>query len=251
MNRPLICFALSLGLLPSVALPACTVSSGPKTTALVELYTSEGCSSCPPADAILGQLPTDSGDAVPLALHVPYWDYIGWKDSFAQPAFAERQHWLVIKNNNLAVVTPHVFVSGSELRDWDGSLQSAIHTINADPAHASISLRSSGGTGGVTVDASISAPQQDNAAFFLALTENGLSTPVKAGENAGRRLHHEHVVRQWIGPIQLDHGQLKLSKTLPLQSNWNAQKLDVVGFVQDMATGEVLQAVGEKVCLDR
>jgi hypothetical protein len=252
MSRRLAALIALLTLLPAIAQPACTVSSGPQTTALIELYTSEGCSSCPPADALLGKLPTDSGQAVPIALHVSYWDYIGWKDSFAQPAFADRQRWQAQKNRGAGVYTPQVFVAGSELADWDGSLHSAIRSINAEPARASITLRSSGaGPHVLSLNASVSAPAKGNIAVFLAVTEDSLNTPVRAGENAGRKLHHEHVVRQWLGPIGIAAGQLTVQKNIPLQAGWNPQQLDVVGFVQDMDSGEVLQAVGERVCLDR
>jgi len=254
MFRPrLTALVLLVALLPGLAKPVCTVSSGAQTTALIELYTSEGCSSCPPADAMLSQLPTDSGSAVPIALHVPYWDYIGWKDSFSQQQFADRQHWLVGKNNSQSVYTPHIFVAGSQLEDWsDDSLQSAILTINEQPARAHLSLSShSAAPHTLTLDARVRAPGQGNIALFLALTEDGLSTAVRAGENAGHRLHHEHVVRQWLGPIGIRGSTLSVQKDITLQAGWKTQQLDVVGFVQDMDTGEVLQAVGEKVCLDK
>src|SRR6266849_5789491 len=93
----------------------CAAQSGPNTAALVELYTSEGCSSCPPADRQLSRLrealdPT--AVVVPLSLHVDYWDYIGWKDPFAQGEFAKRQTWLAHANQQGFVYTPHFFVGG-------------------------------------------------------------------------------------------------------------------------------------------
>ena len=105
--------------LPASAGAACDARSGPNTAALVELYTSEGCSSCPPADRQLSHL-ADSLDAsaevVPLALHVGYWDRLGWADRFAQDRFAQRQDWLVQANRQRTVYTPQFFVAGAEIQ---------------------------------------------------------------------------------------------------------------------------------------
>jgi hypothetical protein len=114
MNRP-ISSALAVALLaPTFSWAACDLMSGPKTAALVELYTSEGCSSCPPADKRLSQFPSRQypyEQVVPISLHVDYWDYIGWREPFAQAQFAERQSWLVRTNGHKTVYTPHFFVS--------------------------------------------------------------------------------------------------------------------------------------------
>src|SRR4029077_17045378 len=117
--------AASSAALPAAGLAACDARSGPKTAALVELYTSEGCSSCPPADRQLSRLRQaldSAAEVVPLALHVGYWDYIGWKDAYAQEAFGERQSWLVHANQQTTVYTPQFFVGGAELRLWRGAL---------------------------------------------------------------------------------------------------------------------------------
>ena len=106
--------AAASAFLTAPALAACELASGQKTAALVELYTSEGCSSCPPADRQMSRLQDglDAGAAaVPLALHVGYWDYLGWKDPYAQPAFAERQERLVHANGQRTLYTPQFFVN--------------------------------------------------------------------------------------------------------------------------------------------
>jgi hypothetical protein len=104
--------ALSSVSVPAYSFAACDARSGPKTAALVELYTSEGCSSCPPADRQLSRLRQaldPAAKVVPLALHVGYWDYIGWKDPYAQAAFGERQNRLVHANQRRTVYTPQFF----------------------------------------------------------------------------------------------------------------------------------------------
>ena len=115
MNRRINAILAIALLSPSLSWAACDVKSGPKTTALVELYTSEGCSSCPPADKRLSQFPAHDyslEQVVPISLHVDYWDDLGWKEPFAQPQFSERQSWLVHANGHKTSFTPHFFVSG-------------------------------------------------------------------------------------------------------------------------------------------
>ena len=190
---------------PAAALAACSARSGPETAALVELYTSEGCSSCPPADAELRRIRAVVGPAaavVPLALHVDYWDYIGWKDPFSQPAFGKRQRWLVQVNHEDVVYTPHFFVGGVEVGTWRRALPVEVRERNARPARADIAVKASVAANGklvVEADAAARGGQAATAALYLAITESGLETKVARGENAGATLAHDHVVREWIG----------------------------------------------------
>ena len=129
--------AASAAAIPVAAIAACDARSGPMTAALVELYTSEGCSSCPPADPQLSRLRQaldPAAEAVPLALHVGYWDYIGWKDPYAQAAFAERQNWLVHASRQRTVYMSQFFVGGAELRLGRGALRDKVRQLNALPA---------------------------------------------------------------------------------------------------------------------
>jgi hypothetical protein len=221
----------------------CAVKSPAHTVALVELYTSQGCSSCPPADRWLSQLPPDAGQAqrvVPLALHVGYWDYIGWKDPFAQRAFNERQSWLAGLARSRGVYTPEVFVGSAEMRDWrsGATFEGAVKRINATPAHARIEL------GAVLVDRQVETritAQADaaDAQLFVALTSSGMQTAVKAGENRGETLRNDHVVRAWSGPLALHGGAVKWA----LPAGVAARDAQLVAFVQRSSNGEVLQAV--------
>jgi hypothetical protein len=246
---------LALALLsPTLSWAACDVQSGPRTTALVELYTSEGCSSCPPADKRLSQFPSrDYGlaQAVPISLHVDYWDELGWKEPFAQAQFSERQSWLVHANGHKTVFTPHFFVAGTEVRDWRANLGDELKRVNAQAAGADIHLRSEAtGPGAFVVSASASAPvSADPVALFIALTEDKLMSSVSAGENRGVTLSHDHVVRQWIGPIALSAGRADVRQAISPRANWNPANLGIVGFVQDMKTGRVLQAVAASQCV--
>jgi len=254
MNRRINAILAIAFLSPSLSWAACDVKSGPKTTALVELYTSEGCSSCPPADRRLSQFPSQAyslEQAVPISLHVDYWDDLGWKEPFAQPQFAKRQSWLVHTNGHKTSFTPHFFVSGTEVRDWRSDLSNELKRITSEPARASIRIHAEpAGSGALSVAASVTPPgSTEPLALFVALTEDKLTSSVSAGENRGVILSHDHVVRKWIGPIALNAGQVDLKQAVTTGSRWNLAQLGVAGFVQNLRTGQVLQAVGASQCL--
>lgn len=232
--------------LPAHAEAGCDARSGPGTAALVELYTSEGCSSCPPADRQLSQLGRSRDAAVvPLALHVGYWDRLGWADRFAQPRFAQRQEWLVQANRQRTVYTPQFFVAGSEVQGWRRSLREQVREVNARPPSATIRLRSAVSADGVlALDAEAATrTASDPAVLFLAVAENGLATRVVRGENQGATLAHDHVVREWLGPFRLTAGKARVRREVRLPQEWRRDRLETVAFVQDARTGRVLQAL--------
>lgn len=240
--------------LPSYAGNACEVKSGSATAALVELYTSEGCSSCPPADRQLSELKNGLGkDAavVPLSMHVTYWDDIGWKDVFAQKTFDQRQSDLVAARHSRVVYTPQFFVNGNELRAWRGNLPEVIRRTNAVPAPVAITLKTTpNASGSVTLDAAVNA--KDGAAvdgdLYVAISENGLVSNVLRGENRGATLHHDGTVRQWYGPIRLSQGRAQFHREVTLPANWRRDRLQAVAFVQAPNEGSVLQAVSTAQC---
>lgn len=227
---------------------ACEVASGPHTAALVELFTSEGCSSCPPADRALGSLPGSLGEAVvPLALHVGYWDGLGWRDPYAQDAFTQRQQWLANVSGASAVYTPAFFVNGREARL--GSLTDRVRRLNAEPPLAALRLRAAAGGDTLTLSVLASTkPGVPDAALYVAVAESGLVSQVRAGENAGATLRHAHVVRQWLGPFSLHASKLEWQRDVPLAAGWKREQLEVAAFVQDLKTGRILQAVSASQC---
>ena len=235
----------------------CSARSGPHTTALVELYTSEGCDSCPAADHWLSSLfgrGFKPDQVVPLALHVDYWDYIGWKDPFAKGEFSVRQRKLAQMKRPVIVYTPQVLLQGQDFRGWPGgefaeqvkrinsrssraTIALAIRTVAPDAIHAELSA--------MLVDPA----ERKNAAVYLAAYENKLASDVRAGENRGKRLEHDFVVREWIGPIGFGDGlKLEERRALPLLPGVNPKNLGVAAFVQNRSTGEVLQALMQPVC---
>lgn len=252
MKTLLIAAALGAALPGSVLAQTCSKQSPAHTVALLELYTSEGCSSCPPADKFISGLNKSmtSDQVVPLALHVDYWDYIGWKDPFARRAFTERQRWLADQVGSRTVYTPEFFVAGRELRGWARDTASAVQRINARPAQANITITSKGIAGG-KLPLEVRAHSRRGGHLFVALVENGLTTVVKAGENDGSMLRHDHVVRDWIGPVMLtpdgDRNSATLSRALTLPTGAIAARLGIAAFVQN-ERGEVLQAVAMPAC---
>lgn len=253
LSRHLRSAVLGLVLLTSLA-PAiaqsCSKHSPPYTVALMELYTSEGCSSCPPADRFLSGLrgtPAAIDRVVPLALHVDYWDYFGWKDGFASPIFTARQRWLSGLAASHTVYTPEVFVGGRELRGWSGGdSAAAIARANAQPARAAIDI-TLGPIAGSALPIQVKAQSAQSGNLFVALYQNGLSSDVKAGENSGVQLHHDYVVRQWIGPLPLNEGNASLLRSLTVAPQSQGKNLGVAAFVQS-GQGEILQALALPVC---
>jgi hypothetical protein len=234
---------------------SCTAQSGRQTAALVELYTSEGCSSCPPADrqlGALGKLLSPGAVAVPIALHVNYWDSIGWRDPFAQPAFSGRHEQRVHQNHHTIVYTPHFFVNGQEMRPGPLSLDAAIHEANAQPPKASISARVEPQEDrAIRVEVSAdTVPGTGPAALFIALAQNGLVSDVTRGENRGVRLQHDHVVRDWSGPIALAGGAVHIEHRFTVPAGADAREFELVAFVEDAQSGAVLQALATGACAD-
>lgn len=229
----------------------CVAESGPGTAALVELYTSEGCSSCPPADrwlATLGQRYAP-GSLVPLALHVDYWDYIGWKDPYAKREFSLRQRKLSQLQRLVLVYMPQVLLQG---RDWGwrtGAFDEALARINAQPARARIRLALlAGGSKSLEVEASAELLERaDDAALYLAVYESKLQSRVSAGENRGRILNHDYVVLEWQGPFGITNRVVE-RRRLPLLPGAQPANSGVAAFVQNRRTGEILQALMRSAC---
>ncbi|CAB3692871.1 hypothetical protein LMG24238_03223 [Paraburkholderia sediminicola] len=246
---------LSASGLASAAGAVCASHSPSHRVALVELYSSEGCNSCPPADNWLSQWKNSgaSQSIVPLALHVDYWNSLGWTDRFSQHRFTERQQTLTDLAGGHTVYTPEIFVSGRELRSWSqrDSFQSRVGQVVAEPAQANVALElKPEAKGAFNVDAQFTSKAANPTAplnAYVAVYQNALNSQVRAGENSGATLHHERVVRQWIGPVPLVAGNAQIRRDIRIDdvdANAPADHFGVVAFVENAATGDVLQ-VGE------
>jgi hypothetical protein len=259
--------ARSLAFIPLVMLmggyPAVTQASGcaaisaPHRTALVELYTSEGCNSCPPADRWLSHQTAQVWDPrriTALAFHVDYWDRLGWKDRFAQPAFSARQRALVAQQGSRTVYTPQVMVNGRTLAEWrqPDTFAQRIVDLNAQPAPADlhVELFVEPEQWRVQTTGRMRAPVAANpVGVFVAVYQDQLSSPVTAGENAGERLQHDRVVRAMEGPLSIDFdGHFTHSVAFPLPNEFVAREAGVVVFLQQIPAGEVVQALALPAC---
>ena len=225
--------ALLAAMLPAAALAqTCELRSAAQPPAIVELYTSEGCSSCPPADRWLSTL-KGRNDVIALAFHVNYWDRLGWPDRFATTAITERQHQLAQTSGSSYVYTPQVVMNGRDWRNWSGGA----------PAHlpsstVALALKRDGNT----VTANIGAANERLAGYWAVL-EDGHSSRVKAGENAGETLKHDHVVTLYkaVDAWSAKDAAKQLTLALPAATSANARR--VVFVVTDAATQRPVQAL--------
>jgi hypothetical protein len=212
---------------------ACHVESGPHRTRLVELYTSEGCSSCPPADRWLGAL-RPSAELVPLALHVDYWDDLGWRDRYADPRHSRRQRERAARSGSATVYTPQFVVDG---RDWRGWYRGG--TLPPPEAGATalrLEVVSQPGAG-LQLELALTGESTRAWHAHFVLTEDALVSEVRAGENRGATMRHDHVVRAWSGP----HGAFPARATLTLPPDAVREHAAVVAFVEDARTGRIGQ----------
>lgn len=239
------------------AMAACEAKSGDSTVALLELYTSEGCSSCPPADKFVSELPRNgfqSDRVVPLAFHVDYWNYLGWTDPFSQSDFTRRQRDFAHRTNAVTVYTPELVLSGSEYRRWwGGSFERAVKQVNRTTPRADIALKLDRDKRTLRVDghASVRDKSSDGHSthFYVALYQSNLSNKIGAGENSGRTLDHSFVVRRLYGPFAFDTtGTSRFNQTLTLDTGWKPTDLGVAAFVQESRGTKILQALALDVC---
>lgn len=233
---------------PAAAAPVCVAKSGEQRAVLLELYTSEGCDSCPPADRRLSQWTTQAGFAgrlVPLAFHVDYWDRLGWTDRFASPQYTQRQYAMAGLARSRSVYTPQFLRNGRDWRSAGGPLDGGGEL----PAGAAIALELDAARGGqLEVSGTITATKPGSE-VWLALYENNLESQVRTGENSGKTLRHDYVVRRMIGPLApSQEGRLSLRQQIALDAGWKRADLGVVVFVQDKASGEILQALQRHAC---
>ncbi|RDK00086.1 DUF1223 domain-containing protein [Paraburkholderia lacunae] len=247
--------------LATAATAMCTSHSPSHRVALVELYSSEGCSSCPPADSWLSQWKNSGAtqSVVPLALHVDYWNSLGWTDRFSQHRFTERQQTLTDLAGGHTIYTPEIFISGRELRSWSqrDSFASRVGKLVAEPAQANVAVElKPQAKGAFDVDAQFAArtPASANTLnAYVAVYQNALTSQVHAGENSGATLHHERVVRQWIGPVPLIAGNAQIHRGIRIDdadvnAATSADSFGVVAFVENAATGDVLQVAELAAC---
>jgi hypothetical protein len=239
--------------------PALERADGVRSPVIVELFTSEGCSSCPPADAVLERLqqtqPVAGAEVIALGEHVDYWNYIGWSDPFSSAAFSARQGiYAQAFGQQDRVYTPQMIVDGQA--EFNGSaMNKAIEAIakaarspKADVRIAIPETNTQKDDQKVRLNISVKnlppVDQGDVAEVILALTEDKLSSNVTRGENSGRKLAHTAVVREMraLGRVDPATKTFDSEKTMAIADGWKRDDLRIVVFVQERVQRRVLGA---------
>lgn len=218
-------------------------------TAIVELFTSQGCSSCPPADRLLTKLAADpryQGKVIPLSFHVDYWNYIGWTDPYSSQRWSDRQRQYAKAFRSSRIYTPQVVVNGrsecvgSQEKEVVSRVTQALEQEPAGRVSLALGERTADGHLKVKVGAKLAkAAGAGNLDLWVAVYESELTTPVKSGENASRTLRNDRVVRRLEKALTIPAaaGSEKSTEiTLGLDKRWKTQDLGVAAFLQDPAT---------------
>lgn len=224
---------------PSSGLPA-------RTPVLVELFTSEGCSSCPPADALLARLlreqPIPDAEVIPLSFHVDYWDHQGWKDPFSSKAFTARQQRYSRIFGEASVYTPQMIVNGREQfvgSDESAARRSVAGAAARPPLPLKLSARGQEGGLRLSIDLPAAPAGAEPIDVVVALTEDDVQSIVRRGENGGRTLTHVAVVRslQTLGTLEEEafvaNGQLTIGR------GWQTMRMRAVAWLQGRKTQQV------------
>lgn len=234
-----------------------TTIGGGRSPVIVELFTSEGCSSCPPADIVLAQLektqPVGGAEVIALSEHVDYWNYIGWADPFSSAAFSARQQAYAPVFGNDGVYTPQMVVDGqAEFNGSSSGKAQAAITRAAKLAKAEVKIvpAQSGLNNAQAIKLKISVEKLpavttgDVAEVLLAITESNLSSQVVRGENSGRKLGHTAVVRELrsLGQLADSSKTFEAEPTASLDKKWNRSELRAVVFVQEHTHKRILGA---------
>ncbi len=236
------------------AMPQPAPAQAERTPVLVELFTSEGCSTCPPADILLGKLaslqPIAGAEIIALEEHVDYWNHDGWVDSYSSPDWTVRQQEYAAHFKTKSPYTPQMIVDGlsqfvgTNAREAQVAIQEALQhpkaqiTINAESTTKSDASRIEVHVGNLS-----GASIQEPADVWVAVTESNLETAVKAGENAGKNVQHAAVVRSLhkIGAVQAkDSSPFVATQQIKFKSNWKTENLRIVVFVQERKSLRVL-----------
>jgi hypothetical protein len=211
----------------------CAAQSAATRPHLIELFSSDGCSSCPPAEAWLRSVRNDAR-TVALEFHVDYWDALGWRDRFASARYTARQQAFATRTGGAGVYTPEVILDGREWRDWyrrpevpaaNGKATMKLSVEPGTPLHVHVDT--------IMNEAADASPY----ANYVALVEDGLSSQVHAGENRGTLLRHDHVVREFVGPL----AQADIDLSVP--ADVDQSHATVVAFAQRVRDGDVAQVV--------
>jgi hypothetical protein len=241
MTRIILCFVFVISTVfqaASLRAEPLSIESGPRKTHLLELFTSEGCSSCPPAEAWMSKLKDNGGlwrDFVPIAFHVDYWDRLGWRDPLASKAWTARQYEYSERWNSSTVYTPGFVLDG---REWQRSGPPSAG--NESPGTLKLSV-----SDGEKIVASFRPATGESKPLELHVARLGfgIATNVKAGENSGRRLQHDFVVLA-MESTRMTDGEAELTSPATLTPQDANSRRAIAAWVTEPGKLEPIQAVG-------
>ena len=245
--------AVPLGALLLAALTSCTptaersayaASAAERQPVILELFTSEGCSSCPPADTLLAALskgqPVPGAEVIALELHVDYWNYLGWSDPFSSASYSARQRAYGAAFNQRGIYTPQLVVDGhAELlgSDGAGAREAVLAAARAPRARVTVTRKD----GGLAITVADLPEPGEPASVWLAITEAGLHTDVPRGENSGARLAHGPIVRQ-LSRVGAAAPAFSGTAAVALEPAWKRENVRAVVFVQRDKSLQILGA---------
>jgi hypothetical protein len=211
---------------------------------VLELFTSEGCSSCPPADALISELGSSTKSVIPLAYHVDYWNHLGWADPFSSRQWSERQSDYTRAMNLEGEYTPQMVIGGA----WQcggseaGSIERAVAAARSASSLGRTSIQTSLAVRRLQIKATaqmLSTAATGSRVVMLAIYENGLVSKIGAGENGGREITYDYTVRKLLPAFELDpaqRGSVSREITVDLDPSWSLDRLGVAAFIQDPAS---------------
>jgi hypothetical protein len=244
MRAVFVCLPVMLVAAVNAQTASLTFQSSEKQTALIELYTSEGCSSCPPAETWLSRLKESPGlwkDFVPLAFHVDYWDYLGWRDPWASKSFSDRRRGYAKQWRSESIYTPGFVLNGNEWRDWSGrkdgpkftSVKAGVLTVGSSDTNRWQVKFAPADSGGA------------NYEIHAALLAGGLTSNVKAGENRGHLLRHDFAVLTLVRAALVRSGDLQQGEFVLNQPRNTAESdLALAVWITQAGRYEPLQTTG-------
>jgi hypothetical protein len=229
-------------------------AADPRIPVLVELFTSEGCSSCPPADALLVSLqrdqPIDTALIIPIGLHVDYFDHLGWKDTFSSAAFTSRQRGYAQKFGPDSVYTPQIVINGHEAvvgNESDLVRRAIIAAAKRSPLPLAVAAHTASDGLLLTIDLPASPAAAEQIQVLAAITQDGLSTAVKAGENHGRTMRHAAVARRLQRLDVLGPEPRVIDRTMAVSRSWGLDGLNVAVWLQGSKSRQVYGAAIRKI----
>jgi hypothetical protein len=249
-------FALGWALIDRPAAFSQTSEGAEVAPIVMELFTSQSCSSCPPADALLSELGSSTKGVIPLAYHVDYWNHLGWSDSFSSRMFSQRQSDYARAMNLDGDYTPQMVIGGAMqcVGSDRGSIAQAIAAARRASNLGRISLHAIPSSSGphklqVRVIAQISdAPGTPPPVVMLAIFENGLVTRIGGGENGGRQITYDYTVRKLLPAFQLDAApgtSVEKELSMDLDPSWSLDRLGIAAFIQDPVSLKIDAAASE------